>query len=154
MKASQRGKPGPLISACEVRYRGKLVNRKMYLRVDRSSIDVADLGRRIEPWVSGGVLERMHTGWPLAENPLRYWKSSDHSVDGANVEEVLLKLVKAFHEGSKEFPPRTVFELAVVVVMEYGEGEAPEGLYLSAESIETLAALKASLDIDCVPVLR
>ena len=130
------------------------MNRKVYLRVDRSSIDVADLGRRVEPWVSGGVLERRHTGWPLAESSLRYWKSSDYSIDEGDGEEVLLKLVKAFHEGSKDFPPGTVFELAAVMVMEYGEGEAPEGLYLSAESIETLAVLKASLDIDYVPILR
>lgn len=122
---------------------------RTYLSVQGGSFNASDFHRK----AGGYVRRRKHSGSPLTNLPLEYWASAEELSEPHEVDASLSKLLAGMVPLLTGVARTQGILILAHVVLEFGEGEEPLGLYLSDKTIQMLSEIGAALDVDAVPLV-
>src|SRR5262245_48188624 len=122
---------------------------RTYLSVQGDSFNVSDFQRK----AGGHVRRRKHAGSPLTHVPLEFWASAEEPSEPHEIDASLSKILPGVVPLLTDVKGRQGILILAHVVLEFGEGEEPMGLYFSDRTIKMLSEIGAALDVDAVPLV-
>jgi hypothetical protein len=127
---------------------------KIYLRIEGRDFDPKEFVASLPPRIRGEVVYRRHNGAPLTQVPLEYWRGRQIETDGSEPESVLQELIGEITPYVTVLATKSETQITANLVAIYDENEEPRGFFFSRDIVGMLSAIRASLDVDVVPLVK
>lgn len=126
---------------------------RAYIWIDGETFDPAAFQRFLPKDACGTVEKRKQIVDGVVIQGATYWKSEVVTAAGFLPESSLEVLLRRYAEAMPQARVLNATRVVLEVVIEYSEGQEPQGLFLTEELVQLLARVGAAIDIDVARLL-
>jgi len=123
---------------------------EVYLWIDGDGFDADTFQQSVGSRLGGAVMTRKRMRDGIVEVSGKYWKSRVVQIDSGHPEDDLVKLLTQLRPALAQIPKAPTIRRMAEIVEELSDEHQPQGFFFAVDTIELLAEMNFSLDIDVV----